>query len=301
MPSSKKRSRNILANTCTSTCIIGNRRVMSNVDDEAYLSSASCCRLRRLTMSGCRRGDRYRFNCGRYSSIENNADDDLDDVEEFNRLNDLGKQYDAVLLRLISWTNESKFASLPFSNKRDGENGRNDTKEHIISSSDMEEAFLDLLDSSDFHKRSKLHQPQKTTDEEEALKLLLSSFSSMMNVSKNEHHRTSRYRDRNVASRNQWMSLRRRRRQSLHHRYKQWKNEQNNFLMNSPDESILGKLEYQTCMTCQQKLGEMNVQLIREHINKLDVELHQLFSSKYTCIFGGVDSCHCTINSISRL
>jgi hypothetical protein len=97
------------------------------------------------------------------------------------------------------------------------------------------------------------------------------------------------------------MSLRRRRRHSLHRRYTQWKTEQLNFLMNHNDEAIFGKLEYQTCMTCQQKLGVMNAPLMQEQINQLDEEvknvnftesmfqtmnssIHQLFSSKYICI-----------------
>jgi hypothetical protein len=97
------------------------------------------------------------------------------------------------------------------------------------------------------------------------------------------------------------MNLRRRRRHSLHRRYTQWKTEQKNFLMNNHDESIFGKLEYQTCKTCQQKLGTMNIPLMQEQINQLDAELkdviftesmfqtmnnsiHQLFSSKYMCI-----------------
>jgi hypothetical protein len=248
---------------------------------------------------------------GVHSSIKNKADDGLDDVQETNQQNDLSNQFDDFLLRLTPWTSESTLASLPFSKKRNGENFRNETKANIVSSSDMEEAFLTFLVSNDFSsiiesKRSERQQPQDTTQENKTMKLLLSTLASRSNDSK-EHHRSNSRRDRNVASRNQWMNLHRRRRHhSLHRRYTQWKTEQKNFLMNNHDESIFGKLEYQTCQTCQLNLGEMNVQLIQEQINQLDEELkdvnftqsmfqpmnnsiHQLFSSNY---IGSVNTCH---------
>jgi hypothetical protein len=119
-------------------------------------------------------------------------------------------------------------------------------------------------------KRSEIQQAQEKDNEDEAMQLLLSALASVRNVSKKVHY-GSRRRDRNIASQNEWMNLRRRRRHHSHHcQYTQWKTEQKNFLMTNNDEAIFGKLEYRTCMTCQQKLGEMNIQLIREQINQLE-------------------------------
>jgi hypothetical protein len=122
-----------------------------------------------------------------------------------------------------------------------------------------------------------------------------------MDLSTNDHHVNHRRRSESQPQ-SQWMQLRhRRRRHNLSRRWNQWKVEQTDFLKSNPDESILGKLESQICVPCQEKLGAINYEAIQERVNQLDellrdvnitsnfVEtmnesMHQQFSSKCMCI-----------------